>query len=56
LEEIGATEVCFEEAEAAIGLATLILREMGADEERVGLELRRTRTRLAFHAAGEPFD
>lgn len=50
LEEIGATEVCFEEAEAAIGLATLLLREMGADDERVRLELRRTRARLAFHA------
>lgn len=50
LEEIGATEVCFEEAEAAIGLATLLLREMGADDDRVRLELRRTRARLAFHA------
>jgi monovalent cation:H+ antiporter-2, CPA2 family len=55
LEEIGATEVCFEEAETAIGLATLLLREMGADEERMRRELRRTRTRLAFHAvSGEP--
>jgi CPA2 family monovalent cation:H+ antiporter-2 len=50
LEEIGATEVCFEEAEVAIGLASLLLREVGADEGRVRLELRRIRTRLAFQA------
>ncbi|HVA51074.1 MAG TPA: cation:proton antiporter [Pirellulales bacterium] len=53
LEEIGTTEACFEEAEAAIGLATLLLREMGADEERLRRELRRTRTRLAFHALAD---
>ncbi|MGH7138647.1 MAG: cation:proton antiporter [Pirellulales bacterium] len=50
LEEIGATEVCFEEAEVAIGLAALLLREMGADEERVRRDLRRARVRLAFQA------
>jgi CPA2 family monovalent cation:H+ antiporter-2 len=50
LEEIGATEVCFEEAEVAIGLASLLLREVGADDDRVRLELRRIRTRLAFQA------
>ena len=50
LEEIGATEVCFEEAEAAIGLASLLLREVGADEDRIRLERRRIRTRLAFQA------
>jgi CPA2 family monovalent cation:H+ antiporter-2 len=32
LEEIGATEICTEEAETAIGLARLLLREMDADE------------------------
>lgn len=37
LEEIGASEVCFEEAESAIGLATLLLREAGADEDRIRL-------------------
>jgi CPA2 family monovalent cation:H+ antiporter-2 len=50
LEEIGATEVCFEEAEVAIGLASLLLREVGADDARVRVELRRIRTRLAFQA------
>lgn len=50
LEEIGATEVCFEEGEVAIGLAALLLREMGADEDRFRRDLRRARVRLAFHA------
>ncbi|HWB08863.1 MAG TPA: cation:proton antiporter [Pirellulales bacterium] len=53
LQEIGATEVCFEEAEAATGLAALLLREMGADENRMQQELRRTRSRLALHGADE---
>ncbi len=50
LEEIGASEVCFEEAETAIGLATLLLREVGADADRVRQEIRRIRARLAFQA------
>jgi CPA2 family monovalent cation:H+ antiporter-2 len=41
LEEIGATEVCTEEAETAFGLAVLLLREMGASEERIQTELTR---------------
>jgi CPA2 family monovalent cation:H+ antiporter-2 len=53
LEEIGATEVCFEEAEVAIGLASLLLRELDADEDRVRRDLRRARVRLAFHAWGQ---
>jgi CPA2 family monovalent cation:H+ antiporter-2 len=53
LQEIGATEVCFEEAEAAASLAALLLREMGADEERINLEVSRTRTRLALHGGDE---
>ena len=48
LEEIGVTEATYEEAEAAMGLASVLLREVGADEERIHLELRRTRSRLAF--------
>lgn len=48
LEEIGATQVCFEEAEAAAGLAAQLLREMGADETRIQTELRRSRTQLAY--------
>jgi CPA2 family monovalent cation:H+ antiporter-2 len=54
LEEIGATEVCFEEAETAIGLASLILREVGAGEDRVRMELGRIRARLAFQERAEP--
>ncbi|MGQ0633327.1 MAG: cation:proton antiporter [Planctomycetaceae bacterium] len=46
LEEIGATEVCYEEAEAAIGLASLLLREVQADEGRIQAELQRIRSRL----------
>ncbi len=48
LEEIGATDVCYEEAEAAIGLASLLLREVGAGEERVRDELQRIRGSLAL--------
>lgn len=48
LEEIGATQVCFEEAEAAIGLAALLLREVGADEKQIHGELQRIRARFAF--------
>lgn len=53
LQEIGADGVCFEEAEAAIGLAALLLREVGADEERVRQEIRRIRTRWAFQGDRE---
>jgi CPA2 family monovalent cation:H+ antiporter-2 len=56
LEEIGTTEVCYEEAEAAMGLSTILLREVGADEERISLELRRTRARLAFHTLDQDVD
>jgi CPA2 family monovalent cation:H+ antiporter-2 len=48
LEEIGATAACFEEAEAAIGLATLLLHEMGASEERIEWEEKRIRKKAAF--------
>lgn len=41
LEEVGATEICTEEAETAIGLARLLLREMGADESRLRAEIDR---------------
>jgi CPA2 family monovalent cation:H+ antiporter-2 len=39
LEEVGADEICTEEAETALGLATVLLREVGADEERVRQEI-----------------
>jgi CPA2 family monovalent cation:H+ antiporter-2 len=41
LEEVGATDICTEEAETAKALAVLLLREMGADEGRIQKELRR---------------
>jgi CPA2 family monovalent cation:H+ antiporter-2 len=49
LEEIGADEVIYEEAEAAIGLAGVLLREVGADEARMREELRKIRTQWAVH-------
>jgi monovalent cation:H+ antiporter-2, CPA2 family len=35
LEEVGVTQVCTEEAETALGLARLLLSEVGADQQRV---------------------
>jgi CPA2 family monovalent cation:H+ antiporter-2 len=46
LEEVGATGVVTEEAETAIGLAALLLREVGADEQRVREEIRRIKEEL----------
>jgi CPA2 family monovalent cation:H+ antiporter-2 len=46
LEEVGATEICTEEAETALGLAQLLLREMGADEHRMRTEIDRVHTEL----------
>jgi CPA2 family monovalent cation:H+ antiporter-2 len=43
LEEIGASAICDEESEVAAGLATLLLREVGASEERIQEETRRVR-------------
>ena len=39
LEEMGATDICIEEAETAIGLAILLLREVGADSNRIQKEI-----------------
>jgi CPA2 family monovalent cation:H+ antiporter-2 len=54
LEEVGATAACYEEAEAAVALAGLLLREVGADDRRVEEEARRIRAELAPRAAGDP--
>jgi CPA2 family monovalent cation:H+ antiporter-2 len=35
LEEVGVTQVCTEEAETALGLAMLLLEEVGAEPERI---------------------
>jgi CPA2 family monovalent cation:H+ antiporter-2 len=53
LDEIGVTEATYEEAEAAIGLASLLLKEVGADEDRIEGELRKIRARLALQSAQE---
>lgn len=47
LEEIGATQICTEEAETALGLARMLLREMGADSERLRREIERVQATLA---------
>jgi monovalent cation:H+ antiporter-2, CPA2 family len=47
LEEVGATGVVTEEAETAVGLAVLLLREVGADEERIRVEIRRIQDELS---------
>ena len=47
LMEVGATAVVTEEGETAIGLAVLLLQEMGAEEGRISTELRRIKAELA---------
>lgn len=56
LEEIGATEVCYEEAETAVGLATLLLHEVGADESRIRDEQHRIRQQFALQTTRENGD
>jgi CPA2 family monovalent cation:H+ antiporter-2 len=46
LEEVGATGVVTEEAETALGLAVLLLREVGADERRIRAEIQRIQREL----------
>jgi CPA2 family monovalent cation:H+ antiporter-2 len=53
LEEVGATGVVTEEAETAVGLAVLLLREVGADEGRVREEIRRIQEELRTHGADD---
>lgn len=54
LDEIGASEVVFEEAEAALGLAGVLLREMGADAERTRAVLQRVRGQWALATERPP--
>lgn len=49
LEEVGATQICIEEAETAVGLAKLLLSEVGADPERVATEVTRIQRELGVH-------
>jgi len=39
LEKIGVSKVCYEEAEAAVGIAEMVLRDEGADDARVKEEV-----------------
>jgi CPA2 family monovalent cation:H+ antiporter-2 len=55
LEEIGATEICTEEAEAALGLAFLLLREVGADQEQVHREIRKLHDELSVRRSESDF-
>jgi monovalent cation:H+ antiporter-2, CPA2 family len=47
LEEVGAAGVVTEEGETAIGLAALLLREVGADEDRIREEIRTIKKEMA---------
>jgi CPA2 family monovalent cation:H+ antiporter-2 len=46
LDEMGATDICTEEAETAIGLAILLLREIGANGDRIQKEIQDIRREL----------
>jgi CPA2 family monovalent cation:H+ antiporter-2 len=46
LEEVGAAGIVTEEAETAVGLAVLLLREVGADKQRVHDEVLRIQTEM----------
>jgi CPA2 family monovalent cation:H+ antiporter-2 len=48
LEEMGATDISTEEAETAIGLAILLLREIGADGDRIQKEIQHIRRELGM--------
>ena len=48
LEEMGATDIVTEEAETAIGLAILLLREIGADRDRIQKEIQDIRRELGL--------
>lgn len=56
LDEVGAAGVVTEEGEIALGLAALLLREMGAKEERIQEELRAIQQELADESHGDPLD
>jgi CPA2 family monovalent cation:H+ antiporter-2 len=48
LEEVGVDDICIEEAETAIGLAILLLREVGADYGRIQKEIQAIRAELGM--------
>ena len=49
LEEIGATDICVEEAETAIGLAIRLLRKVGANGNRIQKEIHKIREEYGIH-------
>ena len=53
LEEVGATGISTEEAETAIGLAVLLLREVGADGDRIRKEIHKIRSELGVQMPPE---
>jgi CPA2 family monovalent cation:H+ antiporter-2 len=53
LEEVGATQICIEEAETALGLTVLLLREVGADQERVREVTSRVQQEMGLHRSGD---
>ncbi len=50
LEQVGADEVCYEEAEASVALARLVLFDRGADPESIRRETTRIRQQLGAQA------
>jgi CPA2 family monovalent cation:H+ antiporter-2 len=53
MEEVGATGVVTEEAETAVGLAFLLLREVGAGEERIRQEIHKIKRKLRLMSADD---
>lgn len=53
LEDFGVTAVCYEEAEAAVGLSELLLRSEGAPQARIDEECGRIRAELAPRSAAQ---
>ncbi|MCL2283613.1 MAG: cation:proton antiporter [Fibromonadales bacterium] len=47
LETLGVSQVCYEEAEAAVGIAEMVLREEGADNNRIIEEIANIREKFA---------
>jgi len=47
LEKIGVSKVCYEEAEAAVGIAEMVLQDEGADDARIKAEVAEIREQFA---------
>jgi CPA2 family monovalent cation:H+ antiporter-2 len=46
LEKLGVTRVCYEEAEAAVGIAEMLLQDEGASDARIKEEVMRIREKV----------